>query len=149
MEYLSPIWRNGPQTDLQLLHRLQHRALNLCGVEDSSTSQELRLQPLQARWRTSSLALFHRAFTGAAPSPVCDLLPQPTEQHRRTRASDTSLAYVPTIPRSRTFHHASSFIPSSTRLWNALPPEAFGRGDLLQQLQRLKTIATYHDFSIS
>ena len=149
MEYLSPIWCNGPQTDLQLLHRLQDRALKLCGTEDCTTRQKLRLQPLQARWRTSSLALLHRAFTGVAPPPVCVLLPQPLEQLRRTRASTTSHEHVLTIPRSRTSHHACSFIPTATRLWNALPPEAFVDSDPQHQLQRLKTIATYHIFPSS
>ena len=145
LDYLSPIWCNGPQTDLQLLHRLQNRALRLCGTEDLNARQKLRLQPLQARWRTSSLALLHRAFTGVAPRPVCDLLPQPFEQLRRTRASTTSHDHVLTIPRSRTSHHARSFLPTATRLWNALPPEAFAGNDPQQQLQRLKTIATYRD----
>jgi len=147
MEFLSPIWCNGPKSDLQLLHRLQDRALKLCGVDDSSASK-MCLQPLQARWRTSSLALLHRAFTGVAPSPVCDLLPQPLERHRHTRASDASHERALSIPRSRTSHHSNSFIPSATRLWNLLPPEAFEGDDPQKQLQKLKKTAAYHNFSI-
>ena len=144
MEYLSPVWCGGPQTDLRLLHRLQSRAIKLCGLDDSSVCslQRLRLQPLPVRWRTSTLALLHRATTGAAPPPVCDLLPDPAEWRRSTRASDVAHDRALKVPRSRTNHHACSFIPRATRLWNSLPSDALEGGDPRQELQKLKTFVS-------
>ena len=141
MEYLSPVWCGGPLTDLRLLHRLQSRALKLCGLDDSATCalHSLRLQPLLVRWRTSTLALLHRATTGAAPPPVSGLLPNPAEWRRTTRASEVAHSRALQTPRSRTAHHACSFLPRAIRTWNALPADAFAGGDPRRQLQKLKT----------
>ena len=94
MEYLSPIWCGGPQTELRLLHRLQSRALKICDLGDSTTLLRLRIQPLEVRWRTSTVALLHRVTTGVAPLPVIDLLPEP-QSGCEARAHATLLTPVP------------------------------------------------------
>lgn len=144
IEHLSPVWCGAPQTDLRLLHRLQDRALRLCGLDNSATSSlmSLRIQPLEVRWRTSTLALLHRATTGAAPPPVSDLLPDLVEWRRSTRASEAAHNRALQMPRSRTAHHACSFLPRATRQWNALPADAFLGGDPTKELQFLKIFAS-------
>ena len=146
LEYLPPVWSGGPQTDLQHLHRLQRRALRIMQFDgcDSTTLRGLQLQPMNERWRISSLALLHRAETGVAPALIVDLIPGATERRKDTRASVATHDRAFRVPRSRTNHHATSFLPRTPRQWISLPAAALPGGPQHRELQWLKTFATRH-----
>ena len=151
MEYLSPVWRGGPQTDLQNLHRLQRRALRIMGLADCDPSslRALRLQPVDERWRISSLALLYRAVTSVAPAPVVDLFPEAKERHKCTRATEATHHRAFKVPRSRTHHHASSFLPWTVRQWNSLPDMSLPGGTPHNELQCLKVFCSRNPVTFS
>ena len=132
MEYLSPIWCGGPQTDLRLLHKVQHRAIRLIACDSMSDTalRQCQLQSLHERWKVSSLALLFRAVKGVAPLPVIDLLPETVTRNRKI------------VPRSRTSHHQNSFFPRTIREWNILPPDFFSCENPSKALQRFKKLAS-------
>ena len=126
-EYLSPVWCGGPSSDLNLLHRLQHRALTILGLRDANEGvlREMRLQPLDERWAVSSLALLHRMISGTAPPTIVALRPDNARRTRSTRTGDAAHPHELSVPRSRTSHHQASFLPRTVRLWNTLPASSF------------------------
>jgi hypothetical protein len=145
MEYLSPVWCGGPSVDLQLLHRLQDRALQLLGLSNASDHllRQMRLQPLQERWAVSSLALLHRAVSGTAPQCVSALVPGWQRRDRRTRAGLSAHGCELCVPKSRTSHHMASLLPRTIRQWNSLPAAATpDDGDGLLDLAHFKKLVT-------
>jgi hypothetical protein len=145
MEYLSPVWCGGASTNMQLLHKLQDRAIQLLGLANAEDSvlRQMRLQPLQERWTVSSLSLLHRAVGGTAPQSVSALLPGRQERDRRTRSGHSAHGHEIRVPKSRTSHHLASLVPRAIRQWNALPATAFPDGGAgLPDLTRFKKMAT-------
>jgi hypothetical protein len=131
MEYCGPVWQGAHKTDLQKLDTIQRHACRLMGSK-RDTIPELNLQSLNHRRDISSLCQIHRMVSGTAPNLVCQILPSFAEPARFSRLVAQSHHFQLKIGKSRTCSHQDSFIPKTTRYWNALPNDCIydQRGNL-------------------
>jgi hypothetical protein len=122
LEYCSNILDSATKKSVELVEKVQTRAMRILGCSDLLKENIL---PLSHRRNVGSLSLLYRYFHGHSSKELLGLVPSP--QHlgpatrRRTEANNFSFA----IPRSKTIHHQKSFFPRSTRLWNSLPSSVF------------------------
>ena len=120
MEYCCHIWGGAAQTSLSCLDRVQRRLRYLVGDELFST-----LPPLSHRRDVASLSLFYRYYNGKCSKELHSLIPPKKEFGRETRLSRKSHEHTLSIPTVGNKYHGQSFIPRTSKQWNALPSECF------------------------
>ena len=122
MEYNSHIWAGAPKTSLELLDRVQRRAMVLIGDSRVSSS----IVSLEHRRNVGCVTLFYRYFHGVCSLDIRRSIPNVRMFRRDTRLSRNSHPFVIEGPVSRTTHYRkNSFFSRSIRMWNELPANVF------------------------
>ena len=121
LEYCSHVWGGAPSCYLSVLDRLQSKAVRL--VNDAQLTNSL--QSLHHRRCVSALSLFYRYYFSRCSNELSSIIPLPKSYARSTRLAHVGNPYIVSTERCRTSHHASSFIPRTSALWNNLPLSAF------------------------
>ena len=120
MEYCCHILGGAAKTSLSCLDRVQRRLRYL--VEDELYST---LPPLVHRRYVSSLSLFYRYLNGKCSSELHSLVPPKKESARETRLATNSHEHTLVKPAVQKKCLEQSFIPRTTKQWNALQSECF------------------------
>ena len=132
LEYCCHVWGGAPAMYLNLLDRIQRKAIRLIG--DSSLTSSL--QSLGLRRNVACLSLFYRYYHGKCSTELANIVPRPLTFSRSTRLQSSSHCYQVTIPRCRTSYYASSFFPRISGLWNSLPLSCFPPSYNLQSFKK-------------
>ena len=117
MEYCSHVWGNSPCTSL--LDRVESKAIRLI----SSPRLTSNLEPLSLRRQVASLSLFYRYYFGQCSHELIGCVPPPPP--RNTRQAVSCHQHCVKIDNSRIARYDVCFFPSTSRLWNSLPADAF------------------------
>ena len=128
LEYCSHIWGGEYKTTLNILNRIQSKAIRL--VDDRSLTANL--QSLEHRRRVSALSLFYRYHHGQCSSEIAASMPEARSFGRVTRSSTSSHPFSVAVPYCRTTKRASSFIPRTSQWWNQLPSVVFSSRNLTE-----------------
>jgi hypothetical protein len=121
LDYCSHVWGGAPSSHLFTLDRLQAKALRL--VDDPQLTSSLH--SLHHRRCVSSLSLFYRYYFSHCSLELSSIIPLPKSYSRNTRLCSVGNPYTVSSDRVRTSHHANSFIPRTSTLWNKLPLSVF------------------------
>ena len=84
-----------------------------------------RVKPLTHCQNVASLSLFYRYYFGRCSSELAQLVPLPFSRGRSARYSETLHDFTVTIPRCYKDVYVNSFFPSTARLWNSQPKNAY------------------------
>ena len=122
MEYASPIWGGAGSTSLNILDRIQRKAMRILKIDDPI---DAGIHSLQHRRDVSTLSVFYRHMFLQPSVELSSIMPPGIQRTRVTRSSVGGHQHSLAVPRSRTSLHMSSYIPRATRLWNALPDLVF------------------------
>ena len=121
LEYCSRAWGCDPKSSLNLLDRVQSKAIRLINNPNLTNS----LQSLSHRRLVADLSIFYRYFLGHCSQEIMNIISDPVRRVRTTSSSIHSHPFQATLPNPRTLAHKSSFIPRTSQLWNSLPPTTF------------------------
>ena len=125
LEYASVVWSGAHQCDLDLLDKVQVRAMQIVTGCTRGTSHELLYKetgwlPLKDRRDTATLKLFYSCVINIAPPSLCNILPLKygdISNYNLRNAND----YI--VPKYRLLCDERSFLPRTIKLWNALPED--------------------------
>lgn len=138
MEYNSHLWAGAPQTLLELLDRIQKRAIML--IDDGRVSNSI--DSLKHRRDVGCVALFYRYFHGRCSAEIRGLIPSVQLFSRTTRLSRGAHPFHVVTTFQRTTHYRdSSFFSRTVRLWNSLPASVFPNS---YDVDKLKTNVHKH-----
>ena len=121
LEYCSPVWASASETHLNSLNKVFNQAKFLFPNNGN--------YDLSHRRTISSLSVFYKIHHNPN-HPLAQAMPGPRVFNRDTRSSHTLHPHCVTLPRARTEQFKRSFIPSTSSVWNKLPPAAFIGDDL-------------------
>jgi hypothetical protein len=116
LEYASPIWGSSSQKYLIELDKVQNRALKFLNIQNPL---KYNIPALNVRRITGSVLLYHKFYF--KPFDRLDPLFTPAVVRSTARSCNVNHNFLVVIPKSRTEHHRSSFVPSISRLWNSIP----------------------------
>ena len=120
LEYCSNVWGGAPKSSLNLLDRVQSKAIRLINNPNLINS----LQSFSHRL-VADLSIFYRYFHRHCSQEIKNIIPDPMRHVRTTRSSTQSHLFQVTLPNPRTLAHKSSFIPRTSQLLYSLPPISF------------------------
>lgn len=121
LEYNSHIWAGAPRTYLNVLDRIQNRAIRLIG--DKSISD--MIDSLEHRRNVGVLSLYYRYHSGNCANEIPNLLPPLHTFSRNTRLAARAHECYVEAPHGRTTKYKESFIPRTSQMWNSLPATVF------------------------
>ncbi|XP_059223266.1 uncharacterized protein LOC131997033 [Stomoxys calcitrans] len=110
MEYISHAWAEASKSALELLDRVQRRALVLIGDDRVSSSM---VSP-DHRSNVGCVTLFYRYFHGVCFTDIDLLIPE--VRIKNTRLSSNSLPFVIDWPAGRTMHYRENLTSVSTAI---------------------------------
>ena len=122
LEYSSSVWDPYFKQDISAIEKVQRKGARFItgnySHRDSVTSMldTLHWPPLQDRRKVRRLTHLYKAVNNLSPVEIPDYV---IPSSGRTRRHD--LAYVQL--RTNYEHYRNSFLPKTTREWNALPPD--------------------------
>lgn len=119
LEFNSHLWAGAPSTSLKLVDRIQKRAIRILNCNPNE------LHSLEHRRSVSCLTLFYRYFHGHCSSEIFSIMPARANLAARLRSSVGANRFVVEVERARTSRFSNSFIPRTSRMWNALPDWVF------------------------
>ena len=119
MEYCSHVWGNSPCT--RLLDRVEAKAVRLI----NSPHLTSKLEPLSVRRQVASLSLFYKYYFGHCSRELIGCIPPPLPRPRNTRQAVSCHQYCVKVDNSRIARYDVCFFPSTSKLWNSLPANAF------------------------
>ena len=112
LEYCCHVWGGAPIFSLNLLDRVQSKAIRLI----SNPNLTYSLQSLFHRCRVADLSIFYCYFRGHFSQEIKNIIPDPVRRVRTTRSSTHLHSFQVTLPNPRTLAHKSSFIPRTSQL---------------------------------
>ena len=125
LEYSDVIWDNCTRYEKQELDKIQNEAARITTgatklISLENLQDEVKWQPLQKRRDNHKLTLFSKMNNNITPTYLSDLVPGTVSSATRydLRNSNNIMTIV-----GRTHSYLSSFLPSTVRDWNNLPPE--------------------------
>ena len=125
LEYASVVWDNCTVAEKDSLEKIQHEAAHIVtGTTRSITLNNLYNEigwlSLADRRTYQKLVYTFNIINGLAPDYLCSIYPNAVSN--RSQYPLRNALYIDTIAR-RIDIFAKSFIPSSVKLWNDLPPD--------------------------
>ena len=129
MEYASLCWMSASATSLQLLDRIQDKALQIIGVDEVQACTKLNIPPLHHRRKVAAATVIYKMHTTLCPIDLKGMLPPPYTLRRSTRSSLSMPSHALVKPTSRTHSTGRSFLHTGTTLWNSLPENIVGQID--------------------
>jgi len=123
LEYSSHIWGAAPDSVLNILNKVQDRAVRLIGDPSVSNS----LSSLSHRRSVGELCLFYRYYFGHCSSQIAGCVPPPLQMssNRTSRLTNSSHNFAVAIGTSRSSIGQRSFFSRVGKLWNSLPSSVF------------------------
>ena len=112
LEYCFHIWGGAFNSSLNLLDRVQFKAIRLINNPNLTNS----LQSLSHRRLVAHLSIFYRYFQGHCSQEMKNIIPDPVRRVQTTRNSTHSHPLQAILPYPPTLAHKSSFIPRSSQL---------------------------------
>ena len=124
-DYADVIWDNYTETLANILEELHLEAIRIIirgvrGTSHEKLYKESGFCPLRERRKRHKLIQFFKMINHMCPDYLSSIVPplvSSRNPYSRRRPHDRD------IPRSRTELHRTSFISSTTTLWNNLPDE--------------------------
>ena len=122
LEYCDVVYDNCPTYLKQSLENVQRKGALICTgayrhTEHKLLLQELSWQSLMERRRVHKLSLFYKIYHNLYPTYLKSLLPPINDARYNLR--DRSEFKIPICRLNMTF---KSFFPSTSKVWNTLPP---------------------------
>ena len=108
LEYYSHVWGGASKSSLNLLDRVQSKAIRLINNPNLTNS----LHSLSHRRLVADPSIFYRYFHGHCSQQIKNIIPDPVRRVQTTRSSTYSHPFQVTLPYPRTLSHKSSFIPN-------------------------------------
>ena len=126
LEYGSVTWDNCTQYEKQELKKIQTEAARIATgttklVTLQSLYNETEWDSLEKRRNNHKLSLFFKMMNSLAPLYLSSLIPPTVDSLSRYNLCNSE--NLQTID-CRTNQYFQSFLPSTVRAWNNLPPEA-------------------------
>jgi len=121
VEFNSHLWVGAPPSTLDLLERLQRRAIRLIG--DQSVTNPI--DTLEHRRIVGAITLFYRYYYGECSSEISTLIPPLHNSTLVTRQSARAHPHVVASEFCRTAKFKGTFFSVAIRLWNSLPTHVF------------------------
>ena len=125
LEYGGIVWNNCSLSEKDEIDKIQHEAERI--VTGCTRLVSLHFLHIESGWESlgtrrekQALILFHKMHHGTAPNYLSQLCPV-TVGSCKTRTLRNSSDLMPM--HARTSLYMNSFLPSTTRSWNALPLE--------------------------
>lgn len=131
LEFNSHLWAGAPSSTLNMVDRIQNRAVRILGENQSEP-----LHSLEHRRTVSCLSLFYRYINGHCSNEICNIMPSFSTPDPRLRSSSTANRFSVVVDRARTQRFYESFIPRTSRLWNLLPDTIFPESYNLPKFKR-------------
>merc|ERR1712030_25780 len=119
LEYCSHVW--GGSSSTHLLDRVESKAYRLI----NSPTVTANIPSLSLRRNVVSLSLFYRYYFVRCSVELASRVPPTKLWHRGTRQASLSHAFCVDVGHRRIGRYDVSFFPSTSRLWNNLPPSVF------------------------
>ena len=124
LEYGNILFDNCYEKEKQLLETIQYKALRLITWAKKGTSRQLILTEtglctMQTRRTFHKLLKFHSMVFKTSPTNLHNLLTRPLGNTRHNTRSRGEFKF--TAHRCTTSYFRTSFLPSTTHLWNLLP----------------------------
>ena len=94
LEYCSHVWGGAPKSSLNLLDRVQSKAIRLVNNPNLTNS----LQSLSHHCLVADLSIFYRYFHGHCSQEIKNIIPDPMRRVRTTRSSTDSHPFQVTLP---------------------------------------------------
>ena len=105
LEYASLCWMNASPTTLQLLDRIQKKALHIIGLDEVEARTNLNIPSLHHRRQVAAAAVvLYKMRTGLCPEDLKKLVPPPYRIRRATRSSLSTPSHALQEPTSRCSH---------------------------------------------
>ena len=117
MEYASLVWSSCPPSYLQLLDKIQIKAINLIKYKLADENERLVIQSLQHRRDVSALCVMFKTYILQYNHLKSLKLPSAIIHAHSTRLNIRN-EYELQVPFARTSLYMRSFIPKYCRLWN-------------------------------
>ena len=133
LEYCSNLIDSASKKSIELIEKLQARAMRILGCSDHLKENIL---PVTHRRSVGALSLLYRYFHGRSSKELLRLVPTLQHLHSSTRHCTAAHGFSLAIPRSRTNHHQKSYFPRTVRSWNSLPSSVFPIDYNLAQFKR-------------
>ena len=149
LEYGDVIWNNCTEYEKNELDKIQNEAARIATgatklVSVNALYNEVCWDPLETRRKNHRLTLFYKMMHNLTPLYLSSLIPQSVSNLSRYNLRNAN--DLQTID-ARTQQYYQSFLPSTTRDWNALSLEA-KQSDSVHSFKRFlakdKTSVPYH-----
>ena len=132
MEYCCHIWGAAAKSSLDLLDRVQKRAIRLI----NNTEITDRLDSLQHRRDVADLSIFYKYIYGKCSKEVYEIMPPREKRVRDTRAGTNAHCHAVILETVRTTKFQNDFFTRTAKKWNKMPASAF---PLNYNIQSFKT----------
>ena len=126
MEYASLCWMSASTTSLQLLDRIQKKALRIIGIESDEECANFNIPSLSHRRQVAAAVVMYKMHTSKCPVDLKRLLPPPYQIRRMTRSSLSMPSHALEELKSRTHSTGRSFTHAAVTIWNSLPENIVG-----------------------
>ena len=126
MEYASLCWMSASASTLQLLDRIQKKALRIIGIDSDVACTNFNIPSLSHRRRVATAVVLYKMHTSHCPADLKRLLPPAYQVRRSTRSSVSMPSHALEVPKSRTHFTGRSFTHVAVGLWNSLPDYIVG-----------------------
>ena len=113
MEYCCHVWGAAAKTTLDLLDRVQNRAIRLINFSGITK----KLDSLKHRRDVADLTIFYKYSYGHCSKEVSEIIPSRVKRVRETRAHSRAV----TLSTVRTSKFQNDFFTRTTKKWNTLP----------------------------
>lgn len=121
MEYCSHIWGGAAATHLQLLDRINAKAIKL--VDNAEITANL--QSLTHRRSVAELSLFYKYYFCRCSSELMGCVPSPKSFRYSSRQAVRSHNFCVEVPKGRISTCHNSFFVRAAKRWNDLPQSVF------------------------
>ena len=126
MEYASLCWMNASPTTLQILDRMQKKALQIIGLDEVAARTNLNIPSLHHRRQVAGAVVLYKMQTSLCPEDLKKMVPPPYRIRRATRSSLSTPSHALQKPISRTYSTGRSFLHAAVTVWNNLPENIVG-----------------------
>ena len=136
MEYSPLSWASCPPSYLQLLDKIQDRAVRLASSRTNDPSEPMNIQPLRHRRDVAGLCTFYKIHI-LNYQQLSSLKLESSQVITATRDGDNRCGHEVIVPFARTESFLRSFHPYFSRLWNRVIRFVDARS--LDTIQKFKT----------
>jgi hypothetical protein len=135
IEYCCQVWGGASGTTLQLLDRVQRRAIKI--IRNPKLTQDL--DSLQHRRDVAELCVFYRCIHGKCSAELLEKIPPFVTPGRVTRGTTNAHRFTVKLPKPRTEETKREFLYRTSMKWNSLKGFKF---PLDYQMTKFKAIFT-------